>query len=72
MDIQDQYLDIQLWDSRLIYSVVISRYLARDNLKIKSKIKILLYLNSYDIGAEFLDNRTEYIKWLYYSGKSIY
>ena len=38
MDIQDQYLDIQLCDKHLMYSVLISKYLA-----VMSKIFKLTY-----------------------------
>ena len=56
MDIQDQYLDIQLCDKHLTYSILIS------------KIFILTYFNILDSKAECSDNTTtEYIRCLYLS-----
>ena len=49
MDIQYQYLDIQLYHKRLIYCVVIS------------KILILTYFTILDIKAEYLDIKAEYL-----------
>ena len=48
MDIRDQYLDIQLWDSHLIYSVVISGYLVVITRKF-----ISVYSDISDITAEW-------------------
>ena len=55
MDIQDQYLDIQLCDNHLTYSVLISKYSA-----VISKIFILTYFNISDSKAKCLDITTEY------------
>ena len=64
IDIQDQYIDIQLCDKHLIYSVVISKYSA-----VISKIFLLTYFNILDSKAEYsditiqyLDITTEYIR----------
>ena len=61
---QDQYVDIQLCDNHLIYSIGISKYSA-----IISEIFILTYFNTLDSEAEYsdiivqyLDIRTEYIR----------
>ena len=66
MDIQDQYLDIQLCNNHLIYSIEISKYSA-----VISEIFILTYFNildseaeSSDITVQYLDIKTEYIKCL--------
>ena len=59
IDIQDQYLDIQLRDKHLTYSVSISKYLA-----IMFEIFILIYFNILDNKAEGIDNTTEYIRCL--------
>ena len=52
MDIRDQYLDIQLGDKHLRYSILIS------------KIFILTYFNILDSKAECSDTTTEYIRCL--------
>ena len=69
MDIQDQYLDIQLCDNLLIYSIEISKYPA-----VISEIFILTYFNILDSEAEYsditvqyLDIRTEYMRCLSHS-----
>ena len=69
MDIQDQYLDIQLCDNHFIYSIEISKYSA-----VISEIFILTYLNILDSEAEYsditvqyLDIKTEYIRCLSHS-----
>ena len=66
MDIQNEYLDIQLCDKHLIYSVAKFRSSA-----VISDIFILTYFNISDIKAEYsditiqyLDIRTEYIRCL--------
>ena len=46
MDIQDQYLDIQLCDNDLTYSIEISKYSA-----VISEVFILIYLNILDSEA---------------------
>ena len=56
MDIQDQYLDIQLCDEHLTSSVLISKYLA-----VISKIFILTYLNILHSKTECSDIRIKYI-----------
>ena len=60
MDIQDEYLNIQLCDKHLIYLVAISKYSA-----VISEIFILTYFNIpyskykyLDITAEYLDIAT--------------
>ena len=50
MDFQDQYLDIQLYDKHLIYSIKISKYSAAI-----SEIFILTYFNISDSEAEYSD-----------------
>ena len=67
--IQDQYLDIQLCDKHLIYSIEISKYSA-----VISEIFILTYFNILDSEAEYsditvqyLDIKTEYIRCLSHS-----
>ena len=67
MNIQDQYLDIQLFDKHLPYSVLMSKYSA-----IISKIIILTYFNILDSKAERLDITTEYIRCLSHSWISIF
>ena len=69
LDIQDQYLDIQLCDNHLIYSIEISKYSA-----LISEIFILIYFNILDSEAEYsditvqyLDIKTEYIRCLSHS-----
>ena len=69
MDIHDQYLDIQLCDNDLIYSIEISKYSA-----VISEIFILIYLNILyseaeysDITVQYLDIKTEYIRCLSHS-----
>ena len=69
MDIQDQYLDIQLCDKHLIYSIELSKYLA-----VISEIFILTYFNIWDsqavysdITVQYLDIKTEYIRYLSHS-----
>ena len=57
MDIQDQYLDIQLCDKEFIYPVVISRY-----SDVISKIWLPPYLDILDTIAKYLDITIEYIK----------
>ena len=74
MDIQDQYLDIQLFDNHLIKSIEISKYLA-----VISEIFILTYFNILDseteysdITVQYLHIKTEYIRCLSYSRISIF
>ena len=55
MDIQDPYLDIQLCDKHLTYSVLISKYSA-----MMSKIFILTYFNIFDSTAECSDITTDF------------
>ena len=69
MDIQDQYLDIQLCDNYLIDSIETSKYSA-----VISQIFILIYFNISDkddeyqeITVQYLDIRTEYIRCLSHS-----
>ena len=69
MDIQDQYLDIQLCVNHLIYSIEISKYSA-----VVSDIFILTYFNILDSEAEYsditfqyLDIRTKYVRCLSHS-----
>ena len=62
MDIQDQYIDIQLYDKHLTYSVLMSKYSA-----VISKTIILTYFNILDSKAERLDITTEYIRCLSHS-----
>ena len=69
MDIQDQYLDIQICDNHLIYSIEIPKYSA-----VISEIFILIYfiiLDSEaeysDITVQYLDIKTEYIRCLTHS-----
>ena len=50
MDVQGQYLDIQLCDKLLTYSVLISKYSA-----VIFKIFILTYFNNLDSKAECSD-----------------
>ena len=57
MDIKNEYLDIQLWDSYITYSVVIYGYLA-----VISKIFKCAEINILDDSVEYLDIATEYIK----------
>ena len=66
MDIQDQYLDIQRCDKHLIYSFEISKY-----SDVISEIFILTYFITSDseakysdITGQYLDIRTEYIRFL--------
>ena len=59
MDIQHQYLDFQLCDKHLTYSVLISKYSA-----VISKTFILTYFNILDSKAECPDITTEYIRCL--------
>ena len=56
MNIQDEYLDIQLCDKHFIYSVVISKYSA-----VISKIFILTYFNILDRKAKFSDIAVQYL-----------
>ena len=51
MDIQDQYLNIQLCDKHLIYSIEILKFSA-----IISEIFILIYFHISDSEVEYLDN----------------
>ena len=62
MNIQDQYLDIQLCDKHLTYSVLISKYLA-----LISELFILTYSNILVGKAECSDITTEYIRCLSHS-----
>ena len=55
-------MDVQLWDSHLICSFVLSKCST-----VKSKILISAYFNILDITAEYLDITTEYIRWLSHS-----
>ena len=55
-------MDVQLWDSHLICSIVLSGCST-----IISKILISAYFNILDITAEYLDITTEYIRWLSHS-----
>ena len=56
MDIQDQYLDIQLRDNHLIYSIEISKYSA-----VISEIFILTYFNILDSETEYSDIIFQYL-----------
>ena len=56
MDFQDQYLDIQLCDKHLIYSVLLSKYSAGI-----SKIFMLNYCNILDTKAECSDITFQYL-----------
>ena len=58
-------MDVQLWDSHLICSIVLSRCST-----VISKILIFAYFNILDITAEYLDITTEYIRWLSHSETS--
>ena len=62
MDIKNDYLDIQLWESHIIYSVVISGYLA-----VISKIFKCAKMDILDVTAEDLDIATEYMRRLSHS-----
>ena len=69
MDIQGQYLDIQLCDKHFIYSIEISKYLA-----VISEIFILTYFNIYhseaeysDITVQYIDIKTEYVEYPFFS-----
>ena len=69
MDIQDQYLDIQLCDKHIIYSIEISKHSV-----VISEIFILIYFNILgseakysDIRVKYLDIRTEYKRCLLHS-----
>ena len=69
MDIQDEYLDIQLCDNHFIYSIEIPKYSA-----VISEIFISTYFNILDseteysdIIVQYLDIRTEYIRCLSHS-----
>ena len=57
IDIKNEYLDIQLWDSHIIYPVVISEFLA-----VISKIFKCAEINILDVTVEYLDIATEYMR----------
>ena len=62
MDIQDQYLDIQLCEKHLTYSFLISKYFAAI-----SKAFTLTYFKILDSKIECSDIRNEYIRCLSHS-----
>ena len=55
-------MDVQLWDSHLICSIVLSRCST-----VISKMLISGYFNILDITAEYPDITTKYIRWLSHS-----
>ena len=55
-------MDVQLWDSHLICSIVLSRCST-----LISKILISAYFNILDITPEYLDITTKHIRWLSHS-----
>ena len=55
-------MDVQLWDSHLICSIVLSRCST-----VICKILISGYFNILDITPEYLDITTKHIRWLSHS-----
>ena len=56
MDIKNEYLDVERWNCHIIYSVVLSGYLA-----VISKIFKCAEINILDVIVEYLDIAIEYM-----------
>ena len=62
LNITRKKMDVQLWDSHLIFLIVLSRCST-----VISKILISAYFNIVDITPEYLDITTKHIRWLFHS-----
>ena len=62
MDIKNKYIDIQLYDSHIVYSIIISVYSA-----VKSKIFKCAEINILDVTVKYLDIATAYMGLLSHS-----